>query len=194
MPTTRIRVDDLAAWARRKSWTYEHLGDDVREGVRDGIPILLREGIRWAPKHTGALKRSLKVYDRKAPTGGVELALQSDDPAAGMQEDGGILLAHRRKMTVPIGVERAYWDASGTRREARSIAGLFKIRARNGREYLVTRSGRDLVLRFALRTRVRQEGQGWASKAVRKAAPHLPPLVGASIARALLKTDRAGAL
>ncbi|MDX5317924.1 MAG: hypothetical protein LPK38_00980 [Actinomycetes bacterium] len=107
-----------------------------------------------------------------------------------MQESGGILVATRRKMTVPIGSERAYWDATGTRREPRQIAGLFKIRAADGREYLVTRSGRNLVLRFALRERVYQAGQGWATEAVTKAAPKMEPGIAAVVEHDLLATDR----
>jgi len=186
----RVRVTDLEQWARRKSSAYARMGQTVADGARRGIYALLREGIRHAPKHTGALRRSLRVNDRSTERG-VELALQSDDPAAGMQESGGTLLARRRLMTVPIGAERAHWDSSGTRREPRSIPGLFRIRAKNGREYLVTRQGRDLILRFALRRRVRQEGQGWATAAVRAAAPQLEPGIEASVQDALLATDRA---
>lgn len=187
----RVKVKDLNKWARRHSFDYQNMGDTVREGVRDGIPELIRAGLKYAPKHTGALRRSLKVFDRKR-AGGVELALQSNDPAAGMQESGGILLARQNLMTVPIGVERAYWDASGTRREPKQIAGLFRITARNGRQYLVTRTGRDLVLRFALRHRVKQEGQGWATKAVEEASQSLPSRVQAKVVDQLLATDRAG--
>lgn len=190
----RIQVDDLAAWARRKSDAYAKLGKPVADGVRRGAFVMLQEGIRHAPKHTGALRRSLRVLDRRRGDGSVELALQSADPAAGMQEDGGILLANRRPMTVPIGAERAYWDSSGTRREPRSIPGLFRIRARDGREYLVTRTGRQLVLRFALRRRVRQEGQGWATAAALAAAPRLDQGIEVEVQDYLLATDRAGRL
>lgn len=188
----RVRTTDLQAWARRKSRAFQAMGGTIARAVKDGIPVLLAEGLKHAPRHTGALRRSLRVYSRESG-GAVELALHSDDPAAGMQESGGILMARRHPMTVPIGSERAYWDASGTRREPRQIAGLFRIRARNGREYLATRTGRQLVLRFALRHAVRQEGQGWATAAVRAATPQLDPRIRARVVHDLLATDRVAA-
>jgi len=165
------------------------MGRAVSDGMRDGVYRLLAEGIKHAPKHTAALRRSLRVLDRQSGNR-VELALHSEDPAAGMQESGGTLQYRRHLMTVPIGIERAMWDATGTRREARSIPGLFRIRARDGRSYLVTRSGRRLVLRFALRRRVYQEGQGWATRATEAAAPAVEGAAFATVQHELLKTDR----
>jgi len=184
----RVQTDDLAAWARRHSTAYARLGDDIAAGARRSIPALLRAAISEAPKHTGALRRSLSIRDRRVGDK-VELAIHSDDPAAGMQQDGG-LLRGRPLMSVPIGVERRYWDSTGTRREARQIPGLFEIRARDGRRFLATRVGRQLVLRFARRRYVRQDGQGWATRAVEAAGPDLTSSVRASIVRSMLATDR----
>lgn len=184
----RVVVDDLERWARRHSRAYGEMGGTVAEGVSRGVYALLSQAIRHAPKHTGALKRSIRVLDRKKGDG-AELAIHSEDPAAGMQESGGRLRG-RPLMTVPIGRERAFWDATGTRREPREHAGLFRIRARDGRQYLVTREGRRLVLRYALRRTVWQDGQGWATAATEAARPELLSGIEASVVDALLATDR----
>jgi hypothetical protein len=110
--------------------------------------------------------RSLQLVVREGARGVIEVAITSDDPAAGIQETGGVIRMGSRLMTVPIGVEARYWKESKRRREPREIPGLFKIRARNGREFLVTRQGRDLILRFALREQVRMPAQQWLSKAL----------------------------
>ena len=81
-PVADVVTTDLEGWARRKSAAYERMGETVAAGARRGIFHLLQEGIRHAPKHTGALRRSLRVYDRRRGDT-VDLALRSDDPAAG---------------------------------------------------------------------------------------------------------------
>lgn len=184
----RHPIDDLPRWTYQLKEATEGIKRSVANAVKADARTLLSYGLRYAPKHTGALRRSLRVMARRVTPEVVQLALQSDDPAAGVQETGGIIRARGNRMTVPIGSERAYWDRSGTRREPSQIAGLFKIRAKNGREYLVTRNGRELVLRFALRETVRMPAQRWATKAIDAALPSLSTHTLARMERDLLAT------
>jgi hypothetical protein len=181
------RIDDLEEWGEDVKARIRTLPQPLQAAARESTRMLLAMGLRHAPRHTGALRRSLRVWARATPGGGVQLALYSDDPAAGIQETGGVLRASGgRLMTVPIGEEREHWDRTGTRREAKTIAGLFWIRAKTGQEYLVTRRGRGLVLRFALRSAVKMPAQRWASKAVAAAVPHMAARVEARMTSHLL--------
>lgn len=180
------RIVDLEAWTLERRRAVEGLPKATAQAAKRFGPHLLAAGLRNAPRHTGALRRSLRVAFRRTPKG-MDVALTSDDPAALIQETGGTIRASsRRDMTVPIGQERAMWDATGTRRRARDVAGLFKIRARNGRVYLATREGGSLVLRFQLRKQVRQDGQGWASQATAESRKHMEPQIRAVFVSRLL--------
>ena len=184
------RVRSLVGWSRDLHDVVEGLPRGTYTAARTLSRDLLREAKATAPKHTGALRRSLSTVARRTGKGGAEVALTSDDPAAGIQETGGPIRMRRRKMTVPIGVERMYWDAPGTRREPREIHGLFKLRAKNGKEYLVTRVGRQIILRFALRESVYMPPQMWASLIVLRIANTTPHHVEAVVSQRLFATSR----
>lgn len=92
-------------------------------------------------------------------------------------------------MVVPIGSEAAFWKASGTRREASSIPGLFRITTRSGRSFLVTRNAdRSLLLRFELRAAVKMPAQFWATRALENAGPTSIAAIRRKLELSLLET------
>lgn len=186
------RIASIAGWATDIHDSTRELPRGTFTAARSLARVLKRVAKEMAPRHTGALVRSIRVVTRQR-AGQVDVALTSSDPAAGTQETGGLIRMGSRLMTVPIGVERAYWDATGTRREARDIPGLFKITAKNGRQYLVTRQGRTLILRFALRESVLMPAQYWASNAVREASRGLDKRASAMVVDTLLSSSVSGA-
>ena len=185
MTTVAEIVTDLGRWTKDLRDRVRTLPKAQRAEALDTARRLLASGLRHAPRHTGALRRSLRTVVRIRGTT-TEAALWSDDPAAGDQDRGGTITASGRPMTVPIGEERARWDASGTRREASEVQGLFGIVAKNGKHYLVTKENGRLILRFALRWSVYQRGTGWARKATREAARGVEPGVRARYIQSLL--------
>ena len=102
-----------------------------------------------ARRKTGALAKSITVEH----TGGLggDVVASSDDPAAAVAEFGGpIKPTAGAWLAIPL---RDDIRALGT---ARADAGLFVLRARDGRMFLASRSGGSLDLRWKLQRSVQR--------------------------------------
>lgn len=163
------RIYSISGYLQSRARKVQSLPEASQQATEDARPLLLSEGRKAVRVRSGALQRSLRVTSR-ARGDRTQLVIASRDPAARVQEEGATLRSNGRPMTVPVGA----FLAEGMR-DASDVPGLFPIRARDGRVYLATRSGRQLSIRFALRHEVRQEGRGWATTATKSAARKMEP-------------------
>ncbi len=162
---------DLENWAPQLSCDLLQVPADVRAEMHDKARDLERHAKRRARRRSGALIRSLEGTVR-VRGGVVEAALQSDHPAARIQDVGGRVRARGRRMPVPIG---------NVRISPRSVSGLFLLRAKNGKRLLATRTRGSLRLWFRLMDEVRVPGNRYATKALRKVGRQVPDAVRARI-------------